>query len=204
MSRRTKIVATLGPACDGEATLARLLHAGVDVVRLNLSHGTWEEHATRLAHVRACAAELGRAIGVLADLPGPKIRAGQFPEGGVALVAGSFLRLRPGDRMSTAGLIHVDYPTLLDDLRAGDRLIIGDGAISLRVVAVGPDEAEALIETGGRTQGRPGVHLPSERMRLTTPTVDDLVLAEQAASAGGGFIAGAVVGGGAARRAGGG
>src|SRR3954454_8484179 len=201
MSRRTKIVATLGPACDGDATLAKLLYAGVDVVRLNLSHGTWDEHATRLAQGRAWPAELGRAIGVLADLPGPKIRAGQFPEGGVALVAGSFLRLRPGEQMSTAGLIHVDYPSLLDDLRAGDRLIIGDGAISLRLVAVGPDEAEALIETGGRTQGRPGVHLPSERMRLTTPTADDLVLAEQAASAGVGFLTVSFVRAGADMRA---
>ena len=189
MSRRTKIVATLGPACDGEATLPRLLRAGVDVVRLNLSHGSFEEHAARLAQVRACAAELGRPIGVLADLPGPKIRAGHFPEGGVSLVAGSFVRLRPGNQTSTAGIIRIDYPTLLDDLRTGDRLIIGDGAISLRVVAVGPDEVEALIETGGRTQGRPGVHLPSERMRLATPTAHDLVLADQAAAAGVDFIA---------------
>jgi pyruvate kinase len=189
MSRRTKIVATLGPACDGQATLARLLGAGVDVVRLNLSHGTFEEHAARLADVRACAAELGRPIGVLADLPGPKIRAGHFPEGGVSLVAGSFVRLRPGHQMSTPGMIRIDYPTLLDDLRTGDRLIIGDGAISLRVIEVGRDEAEALIESGGRTHGRPGVHLPSERMRLATPTADDLVLAEQAAAAGVDFIA---------------
>ena len=87
MSRRTKIVATLGPACDGDATLAKLLDAGVDVVRLNLSHGTFEEHAARLAEVRAYATARGRPIGVLADLPGPKIRAGHFPEGGVSLVA---------------------------------------------------------------------------------------------------------------------
>ncbi len=189
MSRRTKIVATLGPACDGDATLARLLEAGVDVVRLNLSHGPFEEHAARLAEVRACASALGRPIGVLADLPGPKIRAGHFPEGGVSLVAGSFVRLRAGQQMSTAGMIFVDYATLLDDLQEGDRLILGDGAISLRVVAVRPDEAEALIETGGRTQGRPGVHLPSERMRLATPTAEDIVLAEQAAAAGVDFIA---------------
>jgi pyruvate kinase len=201
MSRRTKIVATLGPACDGDATLTLLLRAGVDVVRLNLSHGAFEEHASRLARVRACAAELGRPIGVLADLPGPKIRAGHFPEGGVSLVAGSFVRLRPGDRMSTAGVIWVEYPTLLEDLRAGDRLIIGDGAISLRVVSVGPDEADALIETGGRTQGRPGVHLPSERMRLSTPTADDLVLADKAAAAGVDFIAVSFVRGGADMRA---
>ena len=201
MSRRTKIVATLGPACDDETSLARLLHAGVDVVRLNLSHGTFEEHLVRLGLVRACAGQLGRPIGVLADLPGPKIRAGQFLEGGVSLAAGSFVRLRPGHGMSTAGSICVDYATLLDDLRIGDRLIMGDGAISLRVVGVSPDEAEALIETGGPTQGRPGVHLPSERMRLATPTAEDLVLAEQAAAAGVDFIAVSFVRSGADMRA---
>ena len=182
-------MATLGPACDADTTLARLLHSGVDVVRLNLSHGVFAEHAARLARVRTYAAEAGRPIGVLADLPGPKIRAGQFPEGGVSLPAGTFVRLSPGEAMSTAESISVDYATLLDDIRTGDRLIIGDGAISLRVVAVGTGEAEALIESGGWTQGRPGVHLPSARMRLATPTADDLVLAEAAAAAGVDFIA---------------
>jgi pyruvate kinase len=189
MTRRTKIVATLGPACDSETSLPRILLAGVDVVRLNLSHGTLEEHLQRLQRVRAAAVELGRPIGVLADLPGPKIRAGHFPEGGVELVGGSFVKVRAGDRMSSSGMISVDYPTLLEDLRIGDRLILGDGAINLRIVALGPEEADALIETGGRTQGRPGVHLPSERMRLSSPTEEDLVLAERMADAGVEFIA---------------
>ena len=189
MSRRTKIVATLGPASDDESTLERMLRAGVDVVRLNLSHGTFEDHAARLERVRACAAELGRPIGVLADLPGPKIRAGQFPDGGVTLDAGGFVTVRAGDRMSTAEVIWIDYPTLLDDLQVGDRLILGDGAISLQIVSIGPDGGRALIESGGPTQGRPGVHLPSERTRLATPTDEDLVLAERAAAAGVDFIA---------------
>jgi pyruvate kinase len=189
MSRRTKIVATLGPACDSESTLDRMLRAGVDVVRLNLSHGTFEDHVARLERVRACAAALGRPIGVLADLPGPKIRAGQFPDGGVTLDAGRVVTVRAGDGASTADVIWIDYPTLLDDLRVGDRLILGDGAISLQIVSIGPDGGQALIESGGPTQGRPGVHLPSERTRLATPTEEDLVLAERAATAGVDFIA---------------
>ena len=108
MSRRTKIVATLGPACDGEQTLERMLRAGVDVARLNLSHGTFEEHLARLGRVRTCAAALGRPIAVLADLPGPKIRAGEFPEGGVTLVPGGFVSVRPGDRTSTADVIWIE------------------------------------------------------------------------------------------------
>jgi pyruvate kinase len=189
MSRRTKIVATLGPACDDDSTLERMLRAGVDVVRLNLSHGTFEDHVARLERVRACAADLGRPIGVLADLPGPKIRAGQFPEGGVTLDAGRFVTVRAGDRMSTSDVIWIDYPTLLDDLLVGDRLILGDGAISLQIVSIAPEGGQALIENGGLTQGRPGVHLPSERTRLATPTEEDLVLAERAAAAGVDFIA---------------
>ena len=92
MTRRTKIVATLGPACDGPGVLDSLLRAGVDVVRLNLSHGPAAEHLERLARVRAAASRAGRPIGVIADLPGPKIRAGQFPEGGVELVGGATMR----------------------------------------------------------------------------------------------------------------
>jgi pyruvate kinase len=189
MTRRTKIVATIGPASEDAATLDRLMAAGLDVVRLNLSHGPIDEHLDRLVRVRAAAERCDRPLGVLADLPGPKIRAGRFPEGGVALVAGAYLALRAGDRTSDAGAMYVDYPTLIDDLRVGDRLILGDGAISMRVVHMTGDSAQAMIETGGRTQGRPGVHLPSERMRLTTPTDDDLELAEAMAAAGVDYIA---------------
>jgi len=189
MTRRTKIVATIGPASDQPEVLERLLRAGTDVVRLNLSHGTIGEHLERLARVRAAAARVGRPVGVLADLPGPKIRAGHFPEGGVILAAGSFVRLRPGTSMSDAGTIFVDYETLLDDVSLGDRVIIGDGAISLRVGKVTADYAEAMVETGARTSGRPGVHVPSDRLRISTPTAADLQLAEAVAAAGVEFIA---------------
>jgi pyruvate kinase len=189
MTRRTKIVATLGPACDEPAALDRMLRAGVDVVRLNLSHGHLDDHLVRLARVRTAAAALGRSIAVLADLPGPKIRAGQFPDGGVELRAGEHVTVRAGDEPSTADTICVDYPTLHDDVRIGDRLIIGDGSICLRVTADDEQSATAVVETGGRPQGRPGVHLPSERMRLLTPTDEDLVLADRMADAGVEFVA---------------
>ena len=189
MTRRTKIVATIGPASDGPESLDRVLRAGVDVVRLNLSHGDVDGHLARLALVRATARRIGKPVGVLADLPGPKIRSGAFPEGGVELIGGHSVRLLAGDMGSDTTTITVDYETLLADLAVGDRVIVGDGAITLSITALRNGFAEALVETGGRIQGSPGVHIPSERLRLTTPTDDDLVLAEQFAAAGVEFLA---------------
>jgi pyruvate kinase len=188
-SRRTKIVATIGPASEQPDALDRVLRAGVDVVRLNLSHGDVDGHLDRLSLVRAAAKRIGKPVGVLADLPGPKIRAGKFVDGGVELVAGHPLRLQAGDDQSNDETMFVDYETLIDDLAVGDRVILGDGAISMRITEIDADSAAAVIETGGRTQGSPGVHIPSERLRLTTPTDEDLVLAERMASAGVEFIA---------------
>ncbi len=186
---RTKIVATIGPASESAEMLDELLRAGVDVVRLNLSHGTLESHLERLQAVRAAASRVGQVVAVLADLPGPKVRAGQFPQGGCDLVGGATLTLVPGDGPSRVDSITVDYPTVLDDLRSGDRVVLGDGAISLGVESVSRDGAVCTVLTGGHVQGRPGVHLPSERLRLTTPTDDDLLLAQAMAAAGVDFLA---------------
>ena len=189
MTRRTKIVATIGPASDSPEQLEALFRAGVNVARLNLSHGPVESHLEKLRLVRAAAERVDHQVGVLADLPGPKVRAGKFAEGGVALDAGAKVRLRPGQDPSDADLIHVDYSTLLDDVRPGDPILIGDGGICLRVERVGDDVVDAVVTTGGNTQGRPGVHIPSENLRLSTPTDDDLVLAETMAEAGVDYLA---------------
>ena len=186
---RTKIVATIGPASESPAVLDELLRAGVDVVRLNLSHGTLESHLERLKAVRAAGERVGQVVAVLADLPGPKVRAGQFPDGGCDLVGGETVALVPGEGPSLVGLITVDYPTVLDDLQPGDRVVLGDGAISLGIDSVTTEGALCTVLTGGRVQGRPGVHLPSERLRLTTPTTEDLVLARAMAEAGADFLA---------------
>ena len=186
---RTKIVATLGPASESPEVLDDMLRAGVDVVRLNLSHGTLESHLLRMKSVRESAERIGQVVAVLADLPGPKVRSGQFgPEGGL-LVGGASLVLTPDEGPSTVERITVDYPTLLVDLQPGDRVVLGDGAISLRAEEVGETEVRCVVLTGGAVQGRPGVHLPSERLRLTTPTDDDLVLGKAMAEAGADFLA---------------
>lgn len=187
--RRTKIVATVGPASDSPEALVALIQAGVDVVRLNLSHGDVDDHIELVSRVRAAAEVAGRQTAVLADLPGPKVRSGKFPDGGVVLVIGSRLRLVPGDGPSTAECIYVEYETLLQDLKAGSMVQLGDGAISMKVLEVTENEAIAEIITGARASGSPGVHLPSESLRLSTPTDEDLVLAEKMATAGVEFMA---------------
>jgi pyruvate kinase len=189
MDTRTKIVATLGPTSTSPAVLDELLLAGTDVVRLNLSHGTLATHLATLQAVREAAERTGRTVAVLADLPGPKVRSAPFPEGGVELRSGDAVFLVAEGDVSTEQRVPVDYPTLLADLVAGDRVVFGDGAISLEVVAVGEHAADCRVLNGGRLQGRPGVHLPSERLRLTTPTADDIVLGRAMADAGVDFLA---------------
>jgi pyruvate kinase len=189
MTGRTKIVATIGPASDSADVIGRLIDAGTDVMRLNLSHGDLDGHLAVLDRIRAVAAERGQNVAVLADLPGPKIRAGTFPDGGLRLVAGDFIELAPGDGPSDDRRIMVPYPTLLQDLTVGARVQLGDGAIAMRVTEIGDDCATAQLETGGEANGRPGVHLSSDTLRLPSPTDDDLVLAEAVAAAGVEFVA---------------
>lgn len=193
MTGRTKIVATIGPASDSIELLVQLFDAGVDVVRLNLSHGSLDEHLDRLSRVRSAATQCERIIAVLADLPGPKIRAGAFPAGGIHLIAGSEIMLCPGDGPSDAQMITVPYPTLLEDLTVGSRVQLGDGAIAMRVLDIGGDVATARLETGGEANGRPGVHLSSDSLRLASPTDEDLALAATMAEAGVEFIAASFV-----------
>ncbi len=189
MTGRTKIVATIGPASDSIEVIGALIDAGTDVMRLNLSHGDLDGHLQVLRRLRDVASERGRPVAVLADLPGPKIRAGAFPDGGLRLVAGESIELASGSGPSSEQRIMVPYPTLLEDLSVGARVQLGDGAIAMRVLSIGDDCATAQLETGGEANGRPGVHLSSDNLRLPSPTEHDLMLAEAVAAAGVEFIA---------------
>jgi pyruvate kinase len=175
---RTKIVATLGPACDPPGVLDALIDAGVDVVRLGLAHGTADEHRRRMGAVRELAQRRGRPIGVLADLPGPKVRAGEFPEGGVFLAEGDEVTLVAGVGTSDGRRISLDEPHLPDAVGSGDAVVLGDGTVRLEVTDVEPDSVRAVVRGGGRLQGRPGVHLPSGRWMPPVPTDDDLRLVD--------------------------
>ncbi|MEJ7583397.1 MAG: pyruvate kinase [Acidimicrobiales bacterium] len=176
MARRTKIIATIGPACDSEGMIKDLAEAGADVFRINLSHGTLELAVERYRRVRAVETSLARPIGLLVDLPGPKIRAGVMGDAGVMLDDGGTVRLVPGDGPSTSEVVTVDHDALLNDLHVGDRVTFGDGAVMAEVVDRTGDALIATISHGGLLQGRPGVHIPSERLRLATPTDQDLRL----------------------------
>lgn len=176
MARRTKIVATIGPASDSPEQLEALIRAGVDVCRIGLAHGEPAIHLERIARIRAAADEVGRPVAVLADLPGPKVRAATFSAAGVYLTEGDSAVLVVGDTESNWERIEVDYPSLVEDLEPGDRVALGDGMICLEAVERSGDGWRTVVVAGGRVQGRPGVHLPAEKLRLTTPTPDDLKL----------------------------
>ena len=182
--RRTKIVATIGPATEAPAAIDELIEAGMDTARLSLSHGPVEETLERVARVRAAATRARRFVGVMADLPGPKIRAAEFPDGGVRLSEGAIVDLVPGDlsassnERSSAERIVIDHLPLLEELRAGDEVAFGDGSIRLVVEDVDRSRAAARVKTEGWAQGRPGVALPPERTTISAPTKEDLRLLE--------------------------
>ena len=123
MPRRTKIVATLGPASSDARTLSRMIDAGLDVVRMNFSHGTADEHAKRVNLVRSLARKAGRAVGVLVDLQGPKIRIGRFKDGKILLKAGEKFVLDADCAMGDAHTVGLDYKKLPNDVRPGDTLL---------------------------------------------------------------------------------
>jgi len=171
--RKAKILATLGPATDSAERIREVIEAGADVLRLNLSHGAHADHRRRYETVRRIEQEIGRPIGVLVDLQGPKLRVGSFLDGGVDLVAGQRFRLdlspEPGD-VTRAPLPH---PEVLAALAPGAQLLLDDGRIRLRVESAADDCAETTVLTGGRLSDRKGVNLPDVILGLSPLTEKD-------------------------------
>ena len=170
--RRTKIVATIGPASDAPATLRAMAAVGMDAARVPLAHGSIDDAVERVRRLRATVPHLG----ILADLPGPKIRTAPFPEGGADLVTGAMVSLVPStpDDMSTAGRIGVADEQLLVRLDPGDRVAVGDGGVSFLVHDRSGEVVVAEVLSGGRLQGRPGITVPGKRIPVVSPTADDL------------------------------
>ena len=158
--RRTKILATLGPATDGPGVLEALLRAGVDVVRLNFSHGVADDHARRAGAVRAIAEKLRREVGILADFQGPKIRVERFADGKVQLREGdAFTLVCSADApMGDAGQVGMSYLGLVNDVHAGDVLLLDDGLIALKVIAIDGVNIRTEVMTDGVLSDRKGLN----------------------------------------------
>ncbi len=173
-------MATVGPASEAPEVLAAMIGAGMTAARISLSHGSLDEALARLARLRRVAAEAGTHTGVLADLPGPKVRTCPFPEDGARLLGGAPVDLVVGDEAdpSTAGTIAVAHPGVVETLAPGDRVLLGDGGIELLVVAEGSRRARCEVVSGGLATGRPGLALPPGRVELSSPTHEDLRLLE--------------------------
>ena len=172
---RTKIVATVGPASREPARLADLIGAGVDVFRLNFSHGSRDEHSDTLAAIRRVADEAGRPVAVLQDLGGPKIRLGPIP--------GDAVECRPGDDFALVDDRTTDddprqltstYPGLAGDLKVGDVVLFADGTIAMGVAGVEPGRARLVVTLGGTLRSRQGINLPHADLKLDVLTPKDL------------------------------
>ncbi len=189
--RRTKILATLGPATDAPGVLDELVRAGVNVVRMNFSHGQASDHAARIAAVRAVATRQGREVGVLADLPGPKIRIERFAEGKVALKAGADFDLvcRADAPAGDATQVGVSYLGLVDDVNSGDTLLLDDGLIALKVASVEGDTIHTVVLTDGILSDRKGLNRLGGGLSLGALTEQDKQHIIVAAGLGVDFIA---------------
>jgi pyruvate kinase len=174
--RRAKIVATVGPSSSDPEVVERLLATGVDVVRLNFSHGRHEDHALMLDRVRAASRQLVKAVGVLQDLQGPKIRTGPLAAGraGVVLESGAELLITTeGEVMGDGRLVSTTYPHLAEDVRAGDRLLIDDGLLELRVLSADGVRVRAEVVEGGVLGEHKGINLPGVALRTAALSEKD-------------------------------
>ena len=158
MTRRTKIVATLGPASTDRKTLERMIAAGLDVVRMNFSHGTADEHRKRVELVRMLALKAGRAVGVLVDLQGPKIRVGRFKDNRIDLLAGERFVLDAHCKLGDQHVVGLDYVNLPNDVRTGDTLLLDDGRIVLGVASVKGSRIHCVVELGGPLSNNKGIN----------------------------------------------
>jgi pyruvate kinase len=189
LSRATKIVATLGPACSAPESLARLIAAGVDVVRLNFSHGRAADHVERARLVREAARAFGREVGIMADLQGPKIRIGKFAAGAVTLVAGQKFVLDAECRQGDAERVGLDYRQLVRDVEPGAVLLLDDGLVKLEVEAVDGPRIATRVVVGGRLSDNKGINRQGGGLSAPALTAKDKDDLRTAATIGADFLA---------------
>lgn len=177
MARATKIVATLGPASADPAVLEKMIRAGVNVVRVNFSHGTAADHTETVQRVRDTAARLGREIGVLADLQGPKIRIGKFADGKIQLKTGDPFTFDINCELGDQTKVGLDYKELVNDVKPEDILLLNDGQITMQVLRVGRTTIDCVVKVGGVLSNRKGINRLGGGLTapaLTTKDMEDI------------------------------
>lgn len=174
MDRRTKIVCTLGPTSSDPDTIRSLVRAGMDVARMNFSHGTHEEHEERIQVVRNAAREEGKVVTILQDLQGPKIRVGEVEGDSVMLQKGQELTVTTKPAEGTRDRIFIDYDTLAQDAEVGGRILIDDGLLELEITDIQDSELRTQVTEGGPLRSRKGVNLPNIRTTAPSLTEKDL------------------------------
>jgi pyruvate kinase len=187
--RKTKVLATLGPASKDDDMVARLFEAGADIFRINMSHSSHEVLRSRVAQLRALEARFGRPIGILADLQGPKLRVGVFKDDAAMLVAGQRFVLDSDPTPGDATRVQLPHPEILGPLEVGHLVIIDDGKLRLRVVEETPTEAITVVEVGGRISNKKGVSLPDTTIPVSAMTPKDRADLDAALDAGVDWIA---------------
>jgi len=172
--RNTKIVATLGPSSESPEIVTGLLEAGVDVFRLNASHGNHQEHAARVATVRALAKQMGVHPALLLDLQGPKIRLGEFEGGKCRLAEGTTFTLTTEIVMGNTERATTGYPELVRDVKPGDRVLLADGSVHMQVLSTSSTEAHCQVVVGGEVGSRKGINLPGVSVSSPSMTKKDI------------------------------
>ncbi|WP_322008723.1 pyruvate kinase [Paraburkholderia sp. J12] len=171
--RNAKIIATLGPASSDPAIIRRMFETGVDVFRLNFSHGSHDDHQRRLEEIRRMEAEYGRPVGVLLDLQGPKLRLGTFEGGSAQLATGARFRLELDATPGNVRRAPLPHPEIFRAIGNGSELLLDDGKLRLRVEEAGEDFAETVVMVGGRISDRKGVNVPGSRLPISPLTLKD-------------------------------
>lgn len=171
--RRTKIVCTVGPATASAEKLRQIIEAGADVLRLNFSHGTEVEHQETARRIRSVAAEVGKPVAILQDLPGPKLRLGAFQEGTVHLSSGDRFTITTAEVSGDQQSVSVNYPRFADEVRPGQTLLLADGTVELKIEAVAPPEIQCRVVVGGALSSHKGVAVPRGTLSVSAFTEQD-------------------------------
>ena len=166
MNKRTKILATIGPASSSAAIIAKLIHAGMDAARLNFSHGDRRDHQRRIRLIRSEAKKAGKHIAIIQDLQGPKLRVGEMKDGAVMLKKGADITLTTRRVLGTSELVSVTYPRLTRDLQVDDRVLLDDGRLELKVVRKVLNGLQCKVMCGGLLRSHKGVNLPGAQLSL--------------------------------------